>query len=142
MLALGCIVIAFIADHFKRLPLFPTKTWLEIAVGVLLLVFAVGIVASARRVFVAHGTNLNPYRPTNAVVVTGVYRFSRNPIYIAFMIVLLAFALFANSLWFVLLLPLLLLMLHFGVVKREEAYLLGKFGDSYREYCDRVRRWI
>ena len=101
-----------------------------------------GIVLSARRVFVAHGTHLNPYKPTSAVVVTGIYRFSRNPIYIAFLLLLPAFALFANSLWFVLLVPVLLLFLDFGIVRREEDYLLKKFGDPYREYCVRVRRWI
>jgi len=96
----------------------------------------------ARRTFLAHGTDLNPYRPTQAVVVTGIYKFSRNPIYIALLLVVLAFALFANSLWFIGMAGILLFLLQFGVVKREEEYLLRKFGDAYGEYCRQVRRWI
>ena len=61
---------------------------------------------------------------------------------IAFLLVVLAFAFFANSLWFIVTDGLLFCLLHFGVVKREENYLAQKFGDAYREYCCQVRRWI
>jgi protein-S-isoprenylcysteine O-methyltransferase Ste14 len=91
---------------------------------------------------IAHGTHPSPYRPTAAIVTTGVYRFTRNPIYVAFLLVVLAFGLFANSWWFVVFGGLLFFLLDFGVVKREESYLLEKFGDPYRQYCRQVRRWI
>ena len=55
---------------------------------------------------------------------------------------MLAFTLLANSLWFVISACVLLLVLHFGVVKQEERYLREKFGASYEQYCSRVRRWI
>lgn len=142
LLGLACIGMAFLAEHFKPLPIFETKGTLPVVFGALLIVISAAIIISARSVFIAHDTYLNPYRPTNAVVVTGVYRFSRNPIYIAFLFVVLAFALFANSFWFVLFDAILFVMLHFGVVKREEAYLSGKFGDSYNEYRCLVRRWL
>ena len=73
---------------------------------------------------------------------SGVFSVSRNPIYVAFLLFVLAFALLANSLWFVISACVLLLVLHFGVVKQEERYLREKFGDSYEQYCSRVRRWI
>ena len=142
LLGLVCIGLGFLAEHFKPWPLFPAKSVVQLFLGAVLILVSVGVIASARRIFIAHGTHLNPYRPTKAVVVTGVYRFSRNPIYIAFILIVLAFALFVNSLWFVFPAGLLFILLHFGVVKREETYLAEKFGDTYKEYCRRVHRWI
>jgi protein-S-isoprenylcysteine O-methyltransferase Ste14 len=142
LLGLVCIALAFWAKHFKTFPLFETKSSFQVVVGALLIVFSVAIVLSARQVFIAHGTHPNPYRPTNAIVTRGVYRFSRNPIYVAFLLIVLAFALLANSWWFVVVDGMFLLLLHFGVVKHEESYLLEKFGDPYRQYCREVRRWV
>ena len=142
LLGLACIALAFLARHFKPLPLFATKCGLQIAIGTVLIAFSVTIVTSAVRIFIAHGPHPSPYRPTAAIVTTGVYRFSRNPIYVAFLLVVLAFGLFANSWWFVVFGGLLFFLLDFGVVKREESYLLEKFGDPYRQYCRQVRRWI
>ena len=142
LLAVICIGLGYLVNHFKPLPLFPIRTVLHIIIGVIMVIVSIAIIASARRIFVAHGTHLNPYTPTKALVSDGIYRISRNPIYIAFIIFVLAFTFFANSLWFVVFDVLLFVLLHFGVVKREEAYLEQKFGDSYREYCARVRRWI
>jgi protein-S-isoprenylcysteine O-methyltransferase Ste14 len=142
LLGLGCIALGFVGEHFKPLPLFRTTGVFQIGAGVLLIAIAAAIIFSARRTFLAHSTPLNPYRPTEAVVVTGIYRFSRNPIYIAFLLIVLTFALFANSLWFIGMAGILFFILHFGVVHREEDYLSEKFGDPYREYCRQVRRWI
>jgi protein-S-isoprenylcysteine O-methyltransferase Ste14 len=142
LLALGCIGVAYLARHYKSLSLFSSRSSLQLVAGAVLVLFSIAIVASARRVFMAHATNLNPYKPTKAVVTTGVYRFSRNPIYVAFLIFVLSFTFFANSLWFVVLDVLLFFLLHFGVVKREEVYLEAKFGDSYLDYCRQVKRWL
>ena len=124
------------------LPLFSSRTPLLEVVGALFILLSIAVIASARRIFVAHGTHLNPYKPTQAIVTTGLYRFSRNPIYIAFVVFTLSFTFFANSLWFVIFAVVLFFLLHFGVVKREEVYLKAKFGDSYVDYCRQVKRWL
>jgi protein-S-isoprenylcysteine O-methyltransferase Ste14 len=142
LIGLICIVLAFIARHFLPLRLFPRANLIETAIGILMLVTAISIIAIARQQFIAHGTHPNPYRPTKALVEVGLFRFSRNPIYIAFLLFVLSFALLANSLWFLIAALVLLFILHFGVVKREETYLRTKFGSSYEQYCSRVRRWI
>ena len=142
LLGVGCIVLGFILNHYKPLPLFPSRGLLAIALGAVLIAISFAIIFSARRVFIAHGEHPSPYRPTNAIVVTGVYKFSRNPIYVAFLLVVLAFGLFANSVWFLVMAALLFVLLQFGVVKREELYLSEKFGETYRSYCHQVRRWI
>jgi protein-S-isoprenylcysteine O-methyltransferase Ste14 len=142
LFALICIGLAFLAWHYKPLPLFASRSWLQIVLGAVVVIISIAMVASARRMFVAHGTYLNPYKPTQAIVTTGLYRFSRNPIYIAFVVFTLSFTFFANDLWFVIFAVVLFFPLHFGVVKREEVYLEAKFGDSYRDYCRKVRRWL
>jgi protein-S-isoprenylcysteine O-methyltransferase Ste14 len=76
------------------------------------------------------------------VVDSGVYRFSRNPIYVGFLLVLVALAVGANMGWMLVMLPILFVLLHFGVVRREERYLSAKFGAGYDDYRARVRRWI
>ena|SRR5947209_319063 len=142
LLALACIGLAFVGRHFKPLPLYSGSEASRMVVGSVLIASAIGIFIAARGAMAAHGTDPNPYRPTHAVVVTGLYRFSRNPIYIAFLLVVLAFAFFANSFWFVIGAGLLLFILRFGVIDREERYLGDKFGAQYTDYCRRVRRWF
>jgi protein-S-isoprenylcysteine O-methyltransferase Ste14 len=142
LIGLICIIAGFVADHFSPWPLFAKHRAIEVATGIALFILSVAIVFLARRQFVAHGTHLNPYRPVEALVVDGIYRFSRNPIYVAFLLVVVAFALWTNSIWFLLATVIAFFLLHFGVVKREERYLSDKFGEPYATYRRRVRRWL
>lgn len=88
------------------------------------------------------GTNVDPYRPTTAFVTDGPYRFTRNPLYLGLTAVYMGISALAGSLWAVLLLPGVLTVMRRGVIEREERYLEGKFGEEYRRYKERVRRWI
>lgn len=96
----------------------------------------------SRRTLERAETNVNPSLPTTTLVVTGPFRFSRNPMYVARTLLYSGLALLANALCvFAALLPLLVVM-HHGVIKREERYLEAKFGDAYRHYRAGVRRWV
>jgi len=96
----------------------------------------------AIRQFGAAGTNVPTPLPAKAVVTTGLYSYSRNPIYCSMILIYSGLAIGAASVWsFVLLVPVLLLI-RYGVIAREERYLDGKFGAPYIEYRARVRRWI
>ena len=88
------------------------------------------------------GTHPQPWKPTTALVVTGPYRFSRNPMYVGFTLFYLGISVWVNSLWPLLLLPLVLVVMSRGVIAREERYLERRFGDDYRAYRARVRRWL
>jgi protein-S-isoprenylcysteine O-methyltransferase Ste14 len=88
------------------------------------------------------GTNVNPYKPTITIVDSGPFGFSRNPLYVAMTIMLVGLTLAANTWWGIFLLPPLLLLMHFGVIRREERYLEGKFGEPYLAYRRRVRRYL
>jgi protein-S-isoprenylcysteine O-methyltransferase Ste14 len=129
--------------------LVPSFAWpLDIAVegariaGLALLALGILLLAAGLLQFRRHGTPVPPHRPTTALVTTGVYRISRNPLYLALTALYLGIGLLLPSLpVLVLVLPVLVAM-RYGVIAREERYLEGKFGDAYRDYKTRVRRWL
>jgi len=90
----------------------------------------------------ARGSNVNPYNTTTALVTDGVFRFSRNPIYVGMTSVYIGVALCARSLPALVMLPVALALLDHAVVDPEERYLARKFGDAYRAYNDAVPRWF
>ena len=81
-------------------------------------------------------------QPTNAIVVRGPYRFSRNPIYLSMLLLQLGLGIWTNSLWFVALAVVSAVLLRWGVIAREERYLKRKFGAEYVSYTERVRPWL
>ena len=102
--------------------------------------FAVGLLGL--REMRQAGTNVDPYRPATAVVTGGPYRFTRNPIYVGFILMYLGISALTNALLPILLLPAVQQLMRRGVIEREERYLESKFGDEYRQYKESVRRWI
>jgi protein-S-isoprenylcysteine O-methyltransferase Ste14 len=90
------------------------------------------------------GTRINPLRPVSALVTSGPFRYSRNPLSVSLVLLYLGLAFHSqiDSLWLLLLFPILLIVNHYGITLREERYLTAKFGDEYREYCAHVRRWV
>ena len=88
------------------------------------------------------GTNVRPDRPSTAIVEDGPFHYTRNPLYLAVMTMFVGLAQMANSAWFLILLVPMALVLHYGVVRREERYLDAKFGEPYRAYRTRVRRYL
>lgn len=100
------------------------------------------LVFNAMRAFKRAGTNVEPYKPTTAIVTDGPYRYSRNPIYVALFLAYFGIAVAVDSLWLLALaLPLYFVMIS-GVIAREERYLERKFGDEYLRYKASVRRWL
>jgi protein-S-isoprenylcysteine O-methyltransferase Ste14 len=94
------------------------------------------------RQFRQAGTSVIPGEPSTVLLESGPYRFTRNPIYIAFVILYFGLAVMLTSAWMLLLLIPVLIILQRGVVEREEAYLQSKFGEAYRKYQARVPRWL
>jgi protein-S-isoprenylcysteine O-methyltransferase Ste14 len=110
--------------------------------GALLVVASVAWILVAFRQFAIHGTNVDPYRPTTAIIESGPYARSRNPLYLGLSGIQLGVAFAASSLWVLLLLVPVLVVMRFGVIAREERYLERKFGATYLAYKARVRRWL
>ena len=110
--------------------------------GFALAASAIVLILWAARTLKAGGTNVHPNQPALAIVRAGPYRFTRNPMYLALVSLQLALGFFLND-WLTLAFALpVALILHFGVILREERYLEGKFGEPYRALKRDVRRWL
>lgn len=110
--------------------------------GILLVVFGLGIILNAHLKMKKAATNIEPWKPTTAIISDGIYAFSRNPIYLAMVFVYLGASFVINALWCLPFLILVLFIMHYGVILREEIYLEKKFGADYLNYKKKVRRWI
>jgi len=141
-LAWGLAVIAGLAlNWLVRLPFLPVDLplgWL----GVMVFVLALALVAWAIITITAAGSNVPTNLPTTTIVERGPYRFTRNPIYLGMFLGLIGLAIAFDSLWLLMTLIPFALVIRYGVVAREESYLERKFGDVYRGYRSRVRRWL
>jgi protein-S-isoprenylcysteine O-methyltransferase Ste14 len=113
-----------------------------LAVGLTFVVIGFALAALSVRRFMLAGTSVFPGEPSTALVVIGPYAFTRNPIYIGFILAYFGLAVILTSLWVLLLLVPVLYILQRGVVEREEAYLERQFGEAYRKYRARVPRWL
>ena len=134
-LSLGLLLHALIPIRF--LP----RTWSKV-IGVGLISSGITVAGLAIRTMQRAGTPPDPNEPTTALISKGPFRYTRNPIYVAFTLIYVGIAALANSLWTLTLLPAVLAIMQRGVIEREEHYLERKFGDEYRSYKARVRRWL
>jgi protein-S-isoprenylcysteine O-methyltransferase Ste14 len=112
------------------------------ALGSALIVASLLLFGASVQRFRAAGTPVPARKPTTAIVRTGPYRFSRNPIYLAFSLLQLGIAVWVNSWWLVATLAAAIAIVHYVVIPREERYLETRFGAEYRDYEASVRRWL
>ena len=111
-------------------------------VGIALCLFTVAVGILIGGTFRRAGTAIQPWKPTTRLLTSGFYRFSRNPIYVGVCLFNIGIGVATNTLWIVLsFIPGALLVYHIAI-KQEEAYLEQKFGDEYRQYRQKVRRWL
>ncbi len=110
--------------------------------GIVLAIVGLGLIFAALARFRSAGTNPEPWRQTTAFVASGVYRWTRNPMYLGMALIFAGLALIFDSLATLLLFPVVVIVIDRQVIAREEKYLEAKFGDDYRAYKDKVRRWL
>ena len=139
---LTCAVISGLVQHFIIFPSHMMRDEVSLPIGIVLAVAAFSLGIWAGGVLKMAGTNVNPSQPALTIVRNGPYRFTRNPMYLALCLLQVSLAFFLND-WISLLFVIpLALVLHFGVILREERYLEAKFGDPYLALRREVRRWI
>jgi protein-S-isoprenylcysteine O-methyltransferase Ste14 len=110
--------------------------------GALLLLLGLGLLGWWISSFRRADTPMPPWEPTTALVTDGPYRLSRNPAYLADVLIYVAIALLADAPWVLVPLPAVLAVMQRGVIGREERYLERRFGQDYRDFKARRRRWI
>ena len=123
-------------------PLLFLPKWIGIGAGLVPIAAGLWMILSAFFGFQKAKTDVKPWKPTTAIVAEGFYRYTRNPMYVGMALIYLGVTFAINSIWFLPFLLIVLLVMHYGVILREEKYLEKKFGESYMNYKSQVRRWI
>lgn len=139
---LGAIVLGIVV-HAYILPLpMPLSTGLRIALALAATALGLVFVAGAFRIFRRTGQNPAPWKPTPEIISSGVYRITRNPMYVGMALLQTAIGVGLANWWIVILVPVVLVTVHATAVRHEERYLEDKFEDQYRRYKATVRRWL
>lgn len=112
------------------------------AAGLVVVLLGAALILWAVWEFRRHKTAVRPWKATRVIVEGGPYAFSRNPIYISFALIQVGIGLWSNQLAVVLMVIPAIIATRVLVIAREERYLARKFGEPYREYMTRVRRWL
>jgi protein-S-isoprenylcysteine O-methyltransferase Ste14 len=120
----------------------PIPFWPRLIAGVATAFGGLAMVLSARSWFLRTGQDPKPWRPSPELLVRGIYRYTRNPMYLGITLFQLGLGIATGSGWIAALAPLALAIVHFIAVRPEEAYLAEKFGTSYLEYRAAVRRYL
>lgn len=140
LIYLAAILIGVGLDLVRPLRWLPAEiaAW----VGAPLVIASLALFVASTRQFKRAGTPVPGNEPTTAIVRSGPYRISRNPIYLAFSVLVLGIACWRNSTWLLGTLAAAVLLMSLVVIPREERYLARRFDPEYRQYKARVRRWL
>lgn len=143
LIALAAVVLGLLLDWL--LPAYILYLLLSlterIIIGLILIAGGAALVLAGERKFNRAGTEVKPWRPSTVLVSEGIYTYMRNPMYVGGTFILTGLSILLASDWMLVMTVLCGLVLHFGVVLREERYLETKFGEAYRQYKARVPRY-
>ena len=142
LIFVGILLLGLVLDRALSGPGFGLDSVWRIAIAVPLILAGFTLIILAARRFRSARTNVQTRRPATTIVTTGLYRYSRNPIYLGMMLAYIGLSLLADSVLALAGLPAAIIVIRCGVIAREERYLEAKFGDAYRAYKRSTRRWI
>lgn len=140
LILLSCVLLGAALNWFYPAPFVPEL--LRWVVGGFLIFFGIAVILYCAGMFKKKGTNIEPWKKTSQIITSGVYRFSRNPIYLSFVIIGIGIGFAVNSIWIILMMIPLVLIISRFVIAKEERYLEAKFGKLYLSYKHKIRRWI
>ena len=143
LLFLAGVLLGLASDRLLPWPFaVPAGDLVHWAVAGSLILIGIAVFAAGIRDFSTAATPVPTNKPTRTLVTTGIHGWSRNPIYLGMFLVYGGIGIAARSSSTLILTLPLAITIRYGVVAREEAYLEGRFGDAYRDYKARVRRWL
>ena len=138
----GILLIGLAAERFIDLRTFGGDRRFSVGFGAVLILAGLAIDVAAVRSFIRAGTRPEPWRASTGIVASGLYRWSRNPMYLGMTLVYAGLAVALDGPIALLMLPIPLLVIQTQVIIREELYLEAKFGQDYLDYKRSVRRWL
>jgi protein-S-isoprenylcysteine O-methyltransferase Ste14 len=143
LIATATVVLGLLLDRLAPVYVIDTLLtfWPRVVVGALVAVAGGALALAGERRFRAVGTNVPPWKPALYLATDGIYARLRNPMYVGLMLLVAGIGIALASDWILVLLVPTALVLHYGVVLREERYLERKFGEEYRRYKAKVPRW-
>ena len=143
VIIISTVVISFVLQRLAPVETLSHIDWqLRWIAGFVIVIIGLLVGASAIYAMARVGTNVSPSSPATALVTDGVFRFTRNPIYVGGSLLMIGLALISANGWLLILFVPSQLILHWGVVLPEERYLRAKFGDAYLRYHARTPRYI
>ena len=114
------------------------------AIGVIFLIFGLVIIFLAVLKFIKTKTTVDPTRPekTSNLVISGVYKLTRNPMYLGMLFLIMAYAIYNNSIFGCIVIPIFIFYINKFQIEPEEIEMRKKFGESFENYCKKVNRWL
>ena len=134
------ILVAWLSGRFVLMQVAIHPILNAVGLGIAGLGFLLGLLSLYE--FMKARTTLNPHGSVTSIVSGGIFRFTRNPIYLGMVFMLIGFPLAFGNVWGIPLAPVFIFLMNKLVIDHEEAYLEKKFGDVYTGYKSRVRRWL
>lgn len=139
---LGALLLGIFVGRAMGLPGFGIQSDLRVLVGSAVILIGAIVNFAGAGLFMRRRTAIIPHKPASRLVTTGIYQWTRNPMYLGIALLYCALAILFDSILALLLLPFVLLIIQTQVIAKEEAYLERAFGEEYRAYKSRVGRWI
>ena len=134
------LLAAYGVQHFWPIGIGISSGFKYFGLGIVML--GISIVILVSRSFKHAKTNIEPWKPTTNIISTGIFAYSRNPIYAAFCLVPMGMGVFLNSFWILISFIPSAVLVYTLAIRKEEAYLEKKFGEEYVHYKSKVRRWL
>lgn len=142
LIYVGGLALGIAADRLLHLPRLGLQPELREVLGIGLVAAGFAISFAGAGLFMRRNTAIIPYKPASALVTSGIYRWTRNPMYLGMALIYAGLAIFLSSLAALVLLLVVITTVQTQVIAREEAYLERAFGADYVDYKKRVRAWI
>ena len=142
LVPLIALVVGLVIQRFVWPLPFPDLGLGRTVAGGLLLAGGVGLIMAAGRLFQQSGQDPKPWESTPEIIARGIYRRTRNPMYLGMGLLQAGLGVLLSNLWIIALVPVSWGVIHRIAIRHEEAYLERKFGSSYTDYKASVRRWL
>ena len=137
---IAAMIIGYVFESFYPLAKLNSYFWLLLgSTGIIL---CIGVLGYAIMSFLKAKTHIEPWQPTSQLITTGLYRYSRNPIYLTFFVLTICLGLILSNLWIIIMAIPAVWVINTYVIAKEEAYLEVIFLDKYIKYKREVRRWL